>query len=218
MSFGKPDVVVARAGNGDKQLGDRNGIKRKELQLRGLVSSGPLPCVVEQDETIYAVSTADSAPSNSEADTSNRSTVSSRGHTKELVTTMMICSLPYDVTSDQLITAINVAGFGGLYDFVYLPARSIKKWKNKGSAANANARNGNVGYAFVNFRDPEDASRFQAIFTGSSIPGVTSDKEVLVTQAVCQGYASNLAMHYGKKKNQGSLLTFSMDQDQIFGA
>lgn len=194
---------------------DRGARKRKD-SLRSSLSRTPLPCVLEQDETTYAASTTDSAPSTSEVGISNRSTESSFGWSKEAITTMMICSLPYDVTSELLLQTIDCAGFAGLYDFVYLPSRSIKKWKSRGNVANP--RDGNVGYAFVNFRDPEDASRFESVFAGISIPGVASDKEITVTQAVCQGYEANLAMHVGKKNRQGSLMTFGVDQDTSFGA
>jgi hypothetical protein len=116
------------------------------------------------------------------------------------ITTLMICALPFRVTSEELLEAVDSLGFEGTYDFVYMPSRSTKKC--------GKVRPGNVGYAFVNFRNPEDASKFAMIFPGFTFPGVESDKQILVRAAACQGYDANCCLHLFNKKHQSSVMTF----------
>jgi hypothetical protein len=116
------------------------------------------------------------------------------------ITTLMICALPFRVTSEELLEAVDSLGFEGTYDFVYMPSRSTKKC--------GKVRPGNVGYAFVNFRKPEDAEKFAMIFPGYTFPGVESDKQILVRAAACQGYDANCCLHLFNKKHQSSVMTF----------
>lgn len=116
------------------------------------------------------------------------------------VTTLMICALPFQVTSEELLEAIDSLGFEGTYDFLYMPSRSTKKC--------GKLRPGNVGYAFVNFRKAEDAARFTVVFPGYGFPGVVTDKQILVRAAACQGYDANCCLHLFNKKHQSSVMTF----------
>jgi hypothetical protein len=142
---------------------------------------------------------------------SNSGSESTDGSQQE-ITTIMICSLPFRVTNTQLIDAINALGFNGLYDFVYMPSRSSKSRSSKAKAEKS-LRRGNVGYAFVNFRSADDASRFSDTFQNFQFQGVPSDKEVLVKPAVCQGYEANVNLHFNKL-NPGSMLTFNKDGEK----
>jgi hypothetical protein len=62
------------------------------------------------------------------------------------VTTLMIRNLPYTLTQQELLQALDGSGFAGLYDFFYLPHK-FKEHKN-------------LGFAFVNFLTPESAATF----------------------------------------------------------
>merc|ERR1712194_657430 len=113
---------------------------------------------MEHDGTFLDVSDGVSTTV-SDNDNSNRSTQSSDSPAQEM-TTLMVCPLPYEVSSDELLEAINGLGFSGLYDFVYMPSRSTRK--------GAKSREGNVGYAFVNFTTQERATEFIKVFEGYS--------------------------------------------------
>jgi hypothetical protein len=118
------------------------------------------------------VSTTDDAAQNtSDADNSATSAECPDGQQQE-ITTQMICALPFQITGDRLIAAIDTLGFAGLYDFVYIPSRSTKK--------HPKLKQGNVGYGFVNFRHPEDAAQFATAFSGYKFPGVVTAKQISV--------------------------------------
>mmetsp|Transcript_72274 Transcript_72274/g.127740 ORF Transcript_72274/g.127740 Transcript_72274/m.127740 type:complete len:366 (+) Transcript_72274:96-1193(+) len=65
-------------------------------------------------------------------------------------TTMMIRNIPNRYTQRDLMKEMEGLGFGGTYDFFYLPV-------DKGTLCN-------VGYAFVNFVDPSHAQRSMEVF------------------------------------------------------
>lgn len=117
----------------------------------------------------------------------------------EDITTLMICSIPFHVCSDELLQAMDSLGFAGTYDFVYMPSRSAAKKHGK-------VRRGNVGYAFANFRNSRLASRFSSAFAGFTFAG--SDKQVFVRPAMCQGLTANLGSDNFKRKNQDDILLF----------
>jgi len=64
------------------------------------------------------------------------------------VTTLMIRNLPYSLTQQELLQAVDDGGYSGQCDFLYLPHK-FKEHKN-------------LGFAFVNFKDAEVASKFSA--------------------------------------------------------
>lgn len=161
---------------------------------------------MDSQDSFLAVSTVDSLPQLGEGLDEGSPSPSPSGGADSVdgmsqeVTTLMICALPFQVTSEELLEAIDSLGFEGLYDFLYMPSRSTKKC--------GKLRPGNVGYAFVNFRKSEDAARFAMVFPGYTFPGVTSEKQILVRAAACQGYDANCCLHLFNKKHQSSVMTF----------
>lgn len=63
-----------------------------------------------------------------------------------VITTLMIRNLPYSLTQQEMLQALDESGYGGLYDFVYLPHK-FKERKN-------------LGFAFVNFVNAEVGKKF----------------------------------------------------------
>lgn len=98
-------------------------------------------------------------------------------------TTLMIRNVPNCYTQLDLLAELNELGFGGSFDFMYLPL-------DKSSKAS-------VGYAFVNFTSPLWAASFAADSQGHRFCRHGKNKEVIVSVAHLQGLAANLA-HYEK--------------------
>lgn len=94
--------------------------------------------------------------------TSNRSSSSSNPSCGEGLTTVMLQHLPGSYSRNMLLKMIDDAGFAGSYDFVYLPIDFHLHTS--------------YGYAFVNFQDPEMASRFWTTFNNFSNWAVPSRK------------------------------------------
>eukprot|EP00440_Ansanella_granifera_P068926 gb/GFBE01074773.1/.p1 GENE.gb/GFBE01074773.1/~~gb/GFBE01074773.1/.p1 ORF type:complete len:354 (+),score=76.06 gb/GFBE01074773.1/:1-1062(+) len=67
-------------------------------------------------------------------------------------TTMMIRNIPNRYTQKEFMKELEGLGFGGTWDFLYLPV-------DKGTLCN-------VGYAFVNFLEPYWAARCMEVFKG----------------------------------------------------
>jgi len=68
------------------------------------------------------------------------------------ITTMMIQNLPSKWGLDDVLDYIDARGFDEKYDFFYLPKTC--------------RRSSNLGFAFINFQDPESAVEFQTQMTG----------------------------------------------------
>ncbi|CAJ1384644.1 unnamed protein product [Effrenium voratum] len=102
-------------------------------------------------------------------------------------TTMMIRSLPEQLTQRDLLNELNQFGLAGLYDFCYLP-RDFKSVENK-------------GYAFVNFTSPETASMFRNSWNRRSFPASSAlaGQQLVITSADVQGLASNLKKWCGPR-------------------
>eukprot|EP00931_Biecheleriopsis_adriatica_P012595 TRINITY_DN113780_c0_g1_i1.p1 TRINITY_DN113780_c0_g1~~TRINITY_DN113780_c0_g1_i1.p1 ORF type:complete len:327 (+),score=41.03 TRINITY_DN113780_c0_g1_i1:272-1252(+) len=97
-------------------------------------------------------------------------------------TTMMIKRLPASISQSQLLEELNISGFAGAYDFCYLPC-------DFGSGASR-------GFAFVNFKDSEVASRFFDAWNGRAH---FTDKHILcVSAADVQGLQANLKRWAGR--------------------
>lgn len=94
------------------------------------------------------------------------------------ITTMMLKNIPCRKNQDEVMSTIDFEGFQGRYDFFYLP-RDVKF-------------RANLGYAFVNFLTPEDASQFQTRMDGYRFVSSGSSKACQVVAAHVQGVMNNL--------------------------
>merc|ERR1719408_106352 len=101
----------------------------------------------------------------------------------------MIRNLPYRTKAEDVLREVDRAGFRGLYDFFYLP----EPWHNK-SLHRRWGSNTCLGYAFINFKDPADATRFAAQMQGNRGFGAAhscSTKEADIRYASVQGLEDN---------------------------
>lgn len=114
------------------------------------------------------------------------------------VTTLMICDIPCRQTIQQLMDAIHAQGFAGTYDLIYMPPQ-------KGRHTPKHSQN--MGYAFVNFKQPEYATAFARVFQNFRFPSCYSTKLSYTKPARCQGYEANAEMH-AKHRISGCLVTF----------
>jgi len=103
-------------------------------------------------------------------------------------TTLMIRNVPNRYTQQDLIAEVENLGFGGLFDFLYLPVDQGGRNRNRVSS---------VGYAFVNFLDHRAAEKCRVALQGFNFKrdGKVSHKVALVSTAHIQGLEANLA-HY----------------------
>lgn len=92
-------------------------------------------------------------------------------------TTLMICNVPCRLTQSDIVKAIHTVGFVNRYDFVHMPGRR-----------HGSKRNGNMGYAFVNFKNTQDAEQFTTKFEGYQFPDTCSSKRCTVKSAHHQGF------------------------------
>merc|ERR1712050_603475 len=67
---------------------------------------------------------------------------------QQAITTLAIRNLPFNLSQQDLLQAVDDSGFAGLYDFIYLPHK-FKEHRN-------------MGFAFINFVDADVASQFLA--------------------------------------------------------
>jgi hypothetical protein len=182
----------------------------EKLTLHSLIPRTVVPGSMDHDGAMVDVSdgasTTVSDNDNSSNGNTSRSMESVDTTPVQEVTTLMVCPLPYEVCSEELLEAVNKLGFSGAYDFVYMPSRSTRK--------GAKSRKGNVGYAFVNFGTAELATQFAAAFEGYCFPDVEDKRLIAVKAAACQGYTANFAMYLAnKKRKQGDFMTFPMAEN-----
>jgi len=99
------------------------------------------------------------------------------------VTTLMIRNIPNVYTRAMLVEELGSLRLDGAYDFLYLPIDKSTLW--------------NVGYAFVNFRDPVVAARCMKTMSSYVFNCFEhgSGKVTRVCEAHLQGLERNLA-HY----------------------
>lgn len=95
------------------------------------------------------------------------------------ITTMMLKNIPCRKSQEEVMLHIDGKGFSNRYDFFYLP-RDVKF-------------RANLGYAFINFLTPEDASGFENEMNGYRFTGSGSTKACAVVPAHVQGLLNNLA-------------------------
>lgn len=101
------------------------------------------------------------------------------GNQVQPITTMMLKNIPCRKSQEEVMAQIDKKGFGGRYDFFYLP-RDVKF-------------RANLGYAFINFVTPEDAAAFQQEMNGYRFVNSGSSKACVVVPAHVQGMMNNLA-------------------------
>jgi len=101
----------------------------------------------------------------------------SSGDTKA-VTTMMLRNIPNKYTQNSLLQEINDLGFAGTFDFFYLPMDVHNR--------------SNVGYAFINFLQADDAEHFRQKFSDHRFQRFQSRKISSVCTAHVQGLHENL--------------------------
>lgn len=107
----------------------------------------------------------------------------SRGEENTALTTLMIRNVPNRLTQCVLIQELGELGFASMFDFVYLPL-DLRTKKN-------------VGYAFVNFMDPCQASRCAALLQGHQLRKQSAAGKLVVSMAHIQGLEANVK-HYEK--------------------
>lgn len=99
-------------------------------------------------------------------------------------TTVMLRNLPNNYTRSMLLHLLDEQGFGGKYDFLYLPIDFDRK--------------ANLGYAFVNLVDEEDVDEFWSSFDGFGSWSFPSSK---VCQVSWSGPKQGLKAHVDRYKN-----------------
>jgi len=92
--------------------------------------------------------------------------------------TIMLRNIPNRISCVTITKQLDVHGFGGTYDLVYVPI-------------DRTTGNLNLGYAFVNFRDKANCSRFTDAFNGKCakvlFPQSSSRKILVIALASVQG-------------------------------
>jgi len=104
-------------------------------------------------------------------------------------TTVMLRNLPNNYSRDMLLGLLDAQGFGGLYDFIYLPMDFSKQ--------------SNLGYAFVNLVTPQLALKLwksMADFSNWSIPSakicqVSWSQPIQGLEANIKRYQNSPVMH-----------------------
>lgn len=98
------------------------------------------------------------------------------------MTTVMMRNIPNDLTGTMLLKLLDMRGFNGLYDLVYLP---MDYHHHVG-----------FGYAFINFMSQDHAESFRDAFEGFKDWGVLSTKVCEVNwSSVLQGVAAHVSRY-----------------------
>jgi len=100
-------------------------------------------------------------------------------------TTIMMRNIPNRYNQALLVTELEEFGFDGSYDFLYLPMNAD--------------RNGNRGYAFINFLAEESVRAFRDIYHGAVMGGIRSKEPISILPAALQGLEQNFA-HYSSTR------------------
>lgn len=108
-----------------------------------------------------------------------RSVASGNRAPQEHWTTVMMRNMPNNYTRDMLLRLMDLHGFAGAYDFVYLPVDFSTQ--------------SNLGYAFVNLTDATSARCFWQVFEGFSEWEIPSRKVCILTWSdPLQGLDANI--------------------------
>jgi hypothetical protein len=173
------------------------GVVTKRVQAaphNRILDSGNLPCA-PSDASTDAGSSHMATPRDSK-----RSSVISETPSLAERTSMMMRNLPNNYTQKMLLELLESEGYGGHFDFVYIP---IDFQSNSG-----------LGYAFLNFTSTCVAEHFSEHFTGFNRWSVNSDKVCKVTWSdALQGldvhierYRNSPVMHESVPQDQRPLL------------
>jgi hypothetical protein len=120
-------------------------------------------------------------------------TASIPGEAHEL-TSLMIRNIPNNISRSGLISLFNSFGFRACVDFLYLPIDFDRR--------------ANLGYAFLNFVNGMEASRFMDVFNGfSAWPGHLTSKKVISVQWTTglQGLEAHVARYRNTPLMHGSV-------------
>lgn len=93
-------------------------------------------------------------------------------------TTLMVRNLPAELTQPAFVKQFSDAGYGGLFDFVYMPM-------------NLRA-NGNFGYAFINFASNSVAAHVMMHMQRDEHDGSDSSDKWTCQWSNCQGWDANV--------------------------
>lgn len=108
------------------------------------------------------------------------------------VTTLMIRNLPNRYSQSKLIEELKLLGLEGTFDFLYVPL--------------ASATLVNVGYAFLNFKQPCHAAQCMKLMDGRKFSQQRRDKKVAaVSVARVQGFAANVR-HYERAVSKSCMV------------
>jgi len=116
-----------------------------------------------------------------------------RTHTvDEPFTTIMLGNIPFWLKSHQLRTVVNMKGFEGKYDYLYIPCTS--------------GRRSNLGYGFINLVGPEDARQFMLAIDKFCFSMFSpTEKLCSVQRASLQGREANLNRLGRKSRAESSI-------------
>lgn len=118
-------------------------------------------------------------------------------------TTVMLRNIPNKYSQDQLLEEIKSQGFDSKFDFFYLPI-DIKN-------------NANVGYAFINFIEPQSFDEFCVKFKEWKFNKSGSKKVAAVNAATVQGLKMNIENLMKKRVSQGDYGPILMRDGQRVG-
>eukprot|EP00928_Gymnodinium_smaydae_P005094 TRINITY_DN11758_c0_g1_i2.p1 TRINITY_DN11758_c0_g1~~TRINITY_DN11758_c0_g1_i2.p1 ORF type:complete len:137 (-),score=19.85 TRINITY_DN11758_c0_g1_i2:741-1151(-) len=94
----------------------------------------------------------------------------------EPVTTLCIRDLPCSMSQKRMTAELWMLGFGGRYDFLYLPCRG-KSY---------------LGFGFINFCTAADARSFAEVFKGYCFEDRWSEKRGFTEPSRVQGFEANI--------------------------
>lgn len=100
------------------------------------------------------------------------------GVPEEMCTTIMVRNIPNKYSQRMLEEVFVNFGFGGTFDFLYVPADFFHRL--------------NLGYCFVNFKKPEYAQAFAKIMQDYHLPAFKSKKKIQISLANTQGFYPNV--------------------------
>jgi len=181
-------------GGGQRSKGSTKGCDRLRPSISTISSDGSSSSTISSDgfssEGCDRIRPCADAPE----PTPSRSVAPFEG-SGTVITTLMLCDIPYQVSLEKLIAAIDELGFEGTYDVVCMPCSRWTRPKARPCQ----------GYAFVNFKRSESVEPFASAFRDYAFPVSGPPKPCSTKVAACQGYENTLTMH---KKKQSTLLTF----------